>query len=76
MSTRKVTLSAICGVLLTTMLAGPVSAAKPARPSPEASAERPLTAEERQRLLEAIAAAELEQLEDDARQRLASVMVS
>ena len=46
MSTRKVTLSAICGVLLTTMLAGPVSAAKPARPSPEASAERPLTAEE------------------------------
>jgi N-acetylneuraminate lyase len=38
--------------------------------------QRPLTAEERQRLLEAIAAAELEQLEDDARRRLASVMVS
>lgn len=43
---RRVTLAAIGGLMLTTMLAGPVSAAKPSRPSPQAPAERPLTVEE------------------------------
>jgi hypothetical protein len=43
---KRVALVAAGGVVLTTMLAGPVSAAKPSRPPADAPTERPLTPEE------------------------------
>ena len=46
MFTKRVALAAAGGVVLTTMLAGPVSAAKPTKPPAEAPTERPLTADE------------------------------
>jgi hypothetical protein len=46
MFSRRIALAATGGVMLTAVLAGPVSAAKPTRPPAEAPAERPLTPEE------------------------------
>ena len=46
MFTKRVALAAAGGLVLTTMLAGPVSAAKPTKPPPAAPVERALTPEE------------------------------
>ena len=46
MFTKRVALAAAGGLVLTTMLAGPVSAAKPTMPPPALPVERPLTLEE------------------------------
>lgn len=46
MFTRRVALAAIGGLVMTTMLVAPASAAKPTQPPSEPSAERPLTPEE------------------------------
>ena len=46
MFTKRVACAAASGLVLTTMLAGPVSAARPDAPPPDAPAERPLTPDE------------------------------
>ena len=46
MFSRRIALAAAGGLMLTAVLAGPVSAAKPTRPPAQAPAERPLTPEE------------------------------
>lgn len=58
MFTKRVALAAAGGLVLTTMLAGPVSAAKPTKPPVGIPVERPLTSDERAAAARKLAASE------------------